>query len=983
LDDEDNRIRAKALKILHPLVDTFWVEIAEKVETIEILSESEDFEDRELAAAVASKCFYHLEDYDVALNLALGAGGHFDINAKTQYVETMLARGVDRYIQIQNDGEGADADERLGKIMEKMFERCFTDGSYKQALGIALESMRLDVVENSITQSDDVPEMLRHTFSVAQSTISKRKFRHEVLRIIVRLHREAAECDYVSLCQCLQALDDAANVAEILQILVSSDNEAFHLMAYQVGFDLCENENQEFLLNVEKALPRTPLERKMAAEAAAKEAAGDDDAEPKPDEEPAEVPAGDLPESDDDPVWGRMKQMRAILVDGVSVDLYLDFLYRNNKADLLLLKKFKDGLPKKNSVLHGATITCHAYMHCGTTVDIFLRKNLEWLGEASLWARFSAIGSLGVVHKGHLGESMNLLRPYLPQGGMTTAPYQEGGALYALGLIHANKGGRGEAKVTSFLKDAIETSNANDNEKAREVVQHGAALGLGLAAMATADEGLYALLRNTMYNDSAVAGEAAAISIGLVMLGKANETAITEMLQYAHETKHEKIIRGVALCIALNMFGREDTADALIDQLTGDKDYILRSGAMWTIAMAYAGTTNNSAIRRLLHVAVSDVNDDVRRTAVMALGFVMFRSPDEVPQLVSLLSESYNPHVRYGSCMAVGIACAGQPSKAALDLVTPMLEDPVDFVRQGALLALSLMLMQENATRSEEASKLREKVMKVLTDPTYSKHQPTMAKFGALIAAGILDAGGRNMCVALTSRSGFLRMGAVVGLCVWCHHWYWHPLLHFFSLTLAPTAVIGVNKEMKIPGSFKLKCDAKPSLFAYPDPLEEEKEEKKERVATAVLSITSKAKAKAAKKKKDEGGEAMDVDEDKKKEEEAAKKKKDEEEEEKKKKEEAEKAKVPEPSTFELSNPCRVTYAQQSCMSFIPDQRYRPVRRDLNANRNLGVLVLTDSLPGEKDEDLRDIKAPPTIGEDGPEPEAPEPFEWVPPEYRS
>ena len=113
------------------------------------------------------------------------------------------------------------------------------------------------------------------------------------------------------------------------------------------------------------------------------------------------------------------------------------------------------------------------------------------------------------------------------------------------------------------------------------------------------------------------------------------------------------------------MFGREDTADALIEQLTSDKDYILRSGAMWTIAMAYAGTTNNSAIRRLLHVAVSDVNDDVRRTAVMALGFVMFRSPEEVPELVSLLSESYNPHVRYGSCMAVGIACAGKPSKSS------------------------------------------------------------------------------------------------------------------------------------------------------------------------------------------------------------------------------------------------------------------------------------------------------------------------------
>ena len=68
---------------------------------------------------------------------------------------------------------------------------------------------------------------------------------------------------------------------------------------------------------------------------------------------------------------------------------------------------------------------------------------------------------------------------------------------------------------------------------------------------------------------------------------------------------------------------------------------------MYTIAMAYCGTGSNAAIRRLLHVAVSDVNDDVRRAAVMALGFILFKTPEQCPSLVSLLSESYNPHVRF------------------------------------------------------------------------------------------------------------------------------------------------------------------------------------------------------------------------------------------------------------------------------------------------------------------------------------------------
>ena len=51
-------------------------------------------------------------------------------------------------------------------------------------------------------------------------------------------------------------------------------------------------------------------------------------------------------------------------------------------------------------------------------------------------------------------------------------------------------------------------------------------------------------------------------------------------------------------------------------------------------------------IGKLLHVAVSDVSDDVRRAAVTCLGFLLFRTPDVVPQLVSLLAESFNPHVR-------------------------------------------------------------------------------------------------------------------------------------------------------------------------------------------------------------------------------------------------------------------------------------------------------------------------------------------------
>ena len=40
------------------------------------------------------------------------------------------------------------------------------------------------------------------------------------------------------------------------------------------------------------------------------------------------------------------------------------------------------------------------------------------------------------------------------------------------------------------------------------------------------------------------------------------------------------------------------------------------------------------------------MSNDVRRAAVLNLGFVLASTPEQCPRIVSLLAESYNPHVR-------------------------------------------------------------------------------------------------------------------------------------------------------------------------------------------------------------------------------------------------------------------------------------------------------------------------------------------------
>lgn len=42
---------------------------------------------------------------------------------------------------------------RLEAVVNRMFERCFSDRQYTQAIGISIETRRLDILERAITEA--------------------------------------------------------------------------------------------------------------------------------------------------------------------------------------------------------------------------------------------------------------------------------------------------------------------------------------------------------------------------------------------------------------------------------------------------------------------------------------------------------------------------------------------------------------------------------------------------------------------------------------------------------------------------------------------------------------------------------------------------------------------------------------------------------------------------------------------------------------
>ncbi|XP_016982742.1 26S proteasome non-ATPase regulatory subunit 1 [Drosophila rhopaloa] len=1002
LDEPMPDLKVFALKKLDNIVDEFWPEISESIEKIEMLHEDRSFPENKLAGMVASKVFYHLGSFEDALTYALGAGDLFDVNARNEYTETIIAKCIDFYIAqrvefIENPKEASTVDERLEGIVNRMIQRCLDDNQFRQALGIALETRRMDIFEAAIMKSDDVRGMLAYAYNVTMSLIQNRGFRNQVLRCLVGLYRDLGVPDYVNMCQCLIFLEDPFAVAEMLDTLTRSSVETNNLMAYQIAFDLYESATQEFLGNVLQALKNTaPIPTALPSTFKPQGTSSEDGAKSE----------GDKSKSDEDITEEKqvdakvertidslneveklhqknIEKLISILSGEVSIDLQLQFLIRSNHADLQVLRGTKEAV--RVSICHTATVIANAFMHSGTTSDQFLRDNLDWLARATNWAKLTATASLGVIHRGHEKDSLALMQSYLPKEAGPSSGYSEGGALYALGLIHANHG----ANIIDYLLQQLKDAQ-NEN------VRHGGCLGLGLAGMGTHRQDLYEQLKFNLYQDDAVTGEAAGIAMGMVMLGSKNAQAIEDMVSYAQETQHEKILRGLAVGISLTMFSRLEEADPLVTSLSTDKDPVLRRSGMYTIAMAYNGTGSNKAIRKLLHVAVSDVNDDVRRAAVTAIGFILFRTPEQCPSVVSLLAESYNPHVRYGAAMALGIACAGTGLREAIALLEPMVKfDPVNFVRQGALIASAMILIQHTDQSCPKSTFFRQLYAEVISN----KHEDVMAKYGAILAQGIIDAGGRNATLSLQSRTGHTNLQAVVGMLAFTQYWYWFPLAHTLSLAFTPTCVIGLNSDLKMP-KMEYKSAAKPSLYAYPAPLEEKKSEEREKVATAVLSIAARQKRRENADKKED--EKMDVDEDSKestavkKEEETKTEEKPATEEKTKKKEEKEKKKEedkevagtssdkdkekekkekkePEPTSEILQNPARVLRQQLKVLSVIDGQSYEPLK-DVTIG---GIIVFQHTGKAEDQELVEPVAAFGPMNDEEKEPEPPEPFEYI------
>ena len=187
-----------------------------------------------------------------------------------------------------------------------------------QAIGIALESRRFDVISRIYDLSRDV-SLLSYAMEAVLDTGFSLLYRDQVLNFLLPLFpapSSRTKSSHIhSLARLLVTLNNPSLTVPLLTSLVPKER----LLAYQFAFDLAEGGTRDFLEGVRKHLP-----------------------------EGTEVGVPCLHDSDafvtdlgNQETRNIFDKLRNILGGQESVKLYLEFLKRTNKVDMFILKNSK------------------------------------------------------------------------------------------------------------------------------------------------------------------------------------------------------------------------------------------------------------------------------------------------------------------------------------------------------------------------------------------------------------------------------------------------------------------------------------------------------------------------------------------------------------------------------------------------------------------------------------------------------------------
>lgn len=734
-----------------------------------------------LAAFVLSQLYFYANRLEEAIVWTLRAGDLFNVEKRGLYTDNMIVLVINRYVELKNTkGELADSRrEELNAceiIVEKVLESSYT-------LSVEADKKLLLGLAIETNKPKFITSFIKKVsdhdlsafFRSVYDSITLKENKEELIQIFANEFEVRDGKDLSSLSKCYFSLNQYKKQANLLASLFHTQKE----MCYQLALDIQDSGDLIYIANVSELLIAQ---------------IGKDQSE----------------------------HLMSVLSGALKDRINMLFLSQNNNSDHLFLKKVLNRWKSKHSLSTNAVTFLLCTALYGTN-DINLLKDFkEKLGAVKNWSLFTLAGSLGLTFP----TKFNAIAAELQLN--QNSQFYKGGMYLADGLGNFGRPMTAERKDELFAKLQVKD----------EAVVHGAVLNLGLRLALSDDQEAIERLETHLFGESATKGEAAGYALGLLKATNFDIGKVEELINASRNNQHDRIARSMMSALGLMALGNKSKVDGYFDRLISEQDYVLRIGAAQMLAMAYFGTGDNAVIGKLLRIAATDLSDDVRRAAVLGLGFVMIRKRQKALTIFNMLSTSYNAFVRHAVALSLGIIGAHSFDKKIIKTCKKLLEDKTDHVRQAAAIALGMVLQLGN--ESLESSFLD--VRKTMLEKLEKKHESEVAKIGYHLGFGLMAAGGGNCVINIYSEAGTLKIQSAISVYLFTQFWYWYPLANFIGLAFEPTYLVGVTKDLKIPMNFTFTSRAPKKIFDY-HKTQEEVEEKKVEKGPVVLSSTKRAQA--------------------------------------------------------------------------------------------------------------------------------------------
>lgn len=458
-------------------------------------------------------------------------------------------------------------------------------------------------------------------------------------------------------------------------------------------------------------------------------------------------------------------------------EILSNFLFKNNKTNF----KFIESLSKARVPYISL---CNSIMNAGSTNDSLFRNNRNIVTGKS-WTRFLEFASIGIIYQTNVAP-FEILKEVLPTVDTSMG---EAGALLALGIMSA---GKLDEEVNLYLAALLE--NTSD-----EMV-FGACLGIGLNMLESKDDELFEKMKHLFTIDNTISQESALYSIGLIYASSGDKKVLDFITSVHEKTDFLRVKRVCGLASSLVNIMVDETKHLFY--LLKSDDASKRSMALMSLGTAYCATSNVNVIDIILPF-VNDGDDDVKRSAVIAIGLIGYGDDDIKTICLIPLAENHNIFVRSAAALVLGFNSCGTCDNEICALLEAMLYDSDDLVKQSACIGLGFALVQGNPTLIPNYKRVLDRINYMIV----SRNESSCVKIGAAMGRSFAESAGKAGIFTLKNFSGQIISTNVIGAVMFLYSWYWMPCIPMIALCLHPTPLFFFDENLNETDHFFMNSD--------------------------------------------------------------------------------------------------------------------------------------------------------------------------------